>query len=56
MKKFVVASIEELEFDKTAFGLESPETPDSDKTAIRDDEGAVLGWRQLFGEKGASAN
>ena len=56
MKKFVVASIEELELNKTAFGPESPETPDSEKTAVYGDNGVLIGWKQKFGEAGASAN
>lgn len=50
MKKFVNAELNEMNIAETAFGPENPNQPDSDKTAVRDDDGNLLGWKQQFGE------
>lgn len=43
------AVIEELDVKETQFGPYSPETPDSEKTAVFED-GKLAGWKQQFGE------
>ena len=48
MKTWVNASIEELNINETAFGLDNPDTPDSEKTQITID--GVVGWKQEYGE------
>lgn len=50
-KKWIDATVEELDVKETQFGPYSPETPDSEKTAIEDKNGDVIGWEQEFGEK-----
>lgn len=50
MKKFAVAELVELDVNKTAFGIECPENPDSEKTSVYGDNGELLGYEQLFGE------
>lgn len=49
MKTWVNASIEELNINETAFGLDNPEKPDSEKTQITID--GVVGWKQEYGER-----
>ena len=50
-KKWIDATVEELDVKETQFGPYSPENPDSDKTAVLDENGAVIGWEQEFGEE-----
>lgn len=54
MKKFVVAEIEALELNKTAFGPLNPEKVDEGKYAVVDENGNILGWEELYGEKETS--
>ena len=41
--------VEVLNISDTQFGPSAPEEPDSEKFAIMDDDGNVLGWRTLYG-------
>ena len=50
MKKFVVADIEALDLNETAFGLYNKEIPDSEKTFKFVEEEGGWGWVQEFGE------
>ncbi len=50
MKKFAVAELVELDVNKTAFGPSDPNRADSDKYAVLDDNGNVVGWEELYGE------
>ena len=55
MKKFVEASIEEIELNETAYGPDNDKEPDSEKVAIFDANGKLIGWRRTFGENHSSA-
>ena len=50
MKEWKEAGMAELDVKKTAFGPYSPEIPDSEKTAVTDDEGNILGYERGWGE------
>lgn len=48
MKTWTEAEIKELQINETAFGLQNPENPDSEKTLVVIN--GVEGWEQEFGE------
>lgn len=51
MKKFEIPAIDELDVSSTAFGPNDPNSMDTEKTAVTDSNGNVLGWKEQFGEK-----
>lgn len=53
MKTFVAADIEVKELSETAFGINHPEVPDSQKTAVFDEHGNLTGWKTQYGEASA---
>ena len=54
MKTWTDASILELDVQETAFGIENPNTPDSEKTQVQID--GKWGYQQLYGEGNSSNN
>ena len=49
MKKFVEPEIIEVEIKDTAFGPISPDVPDSEKFAVKDENDNIIGWKKQFG-------
>lgn len=49
-REWTNANVEELEVRDTQFGPYNENNPDSDKTAVKDANGEILGWEQEFGE------
>ena len=52
MKKWNPAKIETIEISETAFGLDNPNIPDSEKTQV--EINGEKGWQQLYGENNSS--
>ena len=56
MKKFVNAEVVELNVNETAFGPQEPTKVDEAKYAVIDENGNILGWEELYGDKNNSGN
>lgn len=50
MKKFVNAEVVELNVNETAFGPQNPDKVDQEKYAVKDANGNIDGWEELYGE------
>ena len=53
-KTWIIPDVDVMDVKETAFGVMNPNNPDSEKTAVTDDQGNILGWKQEFGEAAAS--
>ena len=53
-KTWIIPDVDVLDVKETAFGVMNPNNPDSEKTAVTDDQGTILGWKPDFGEAAAS--
>ena len=53
-KTWIIPDVDVLDVKETAFGVMNPNNTDSEKTAVTDDQGNILGWKQEFGEAAAS--
>lgn len=56
MKKFVNAEVVELNVNETAFGPQNPEKVDEAKYEVKDNNGNIIGWEELYGETQKSSN